>query len=339
MDLDLRMAPAFPNYVPAALFYRVRTEERPSIRRGLARDLVARLLSILERHSCAIMPVHVRYHWTTAVVRRVAGRLTTVVYDSARHPATARDITSHFTRDLGLARPVIVAHAKQFRGSAECGLHVFFVGAWAAYGTRPLPQAQLTPPRYVSLHAWRALLTECRPLTQHLTALLAAACPDFASMIGFDDVVRGGAPTSAAIPLSPPADGPEGALGLGPVRYSLDVPEEAPPVAHRTRARRSAHDADAQRAAAATFDPASLTEEFVVQTPVPLSWFLSRAASAGLSGATVALVREFYHHCDPGGGGAGDRQPCPAHFGHRRFGFLGVPRRLSLRPPSTPPFP
>lgn len=302
MDLDLRMAPAFPNYVPAALFYRVRTEERPSIRRGLARDLVARLLSILERHSCAIMPVHVRYHWTTAVVRRVAGRLTTVVYDSARHPATARDITSHFTRDLGLARPVIVAHAKQFRGSAECGLHVFFVGAWAAYGTRPLPQAQLTPPRYVSLHAWRALLTECRPLTQHLTALLAAACPDFASMIGFDDVVRGGAPTSAAIPLSPPADGPEGALGLGPVRYSLDVPEEAPPVAHRTRARRSAHDADAQRAAAATFDPASLTEEFVVQTPVPLSWFLSRAASAGLSGATVALVREFYHHCDPGGG-------------------------------------
>ena len=91
MDLDLRMAPAFPNYVPAALFYRVRTEERPSIRRDLARDLVARLLSILKRHSCAIMPVHVWYHWTTTVVRRVAGRLTTVVYDSARHPATARD--------------------------------------------------------------------------------------------------------------------------------------------------------------------------------------------------------------------------------------------------------
>ena len=197
----------------------------------------------------------------------------TVVYDSARHPATARDITSHLTRDLGLARPEIVAHAKQFRGSAECGLHVFFVGAWAAYGTRPLPQAQLTPPRYVSLHLWRALLTECRPLTQHLTALLAAACPDFASMIGFDNVVRGGAPTSAAIPLSLLADGPEGALGLGLVRFSLDVPEEAPPVAHRTRARRSAHDADAQRAAAATFDPASLTEEFVVQTPVPLSTF------------------------------------------------------------------
>ena len=33
-----------------------------------------------------------------------------------------------------------------------------------------------------------------------------------------------------------------------------------------------------------------------------MSWFLSRAASAGLSGATVALVREFYHHCDPGVG-------------------------------------
>ena len=129
MDLELRMAPAFPNYVPAALFYRVRTEEHPSIRRDLGRDLVARRLSILERHSCAIMPVHVRYHWTTAVIRRVSGRLATVIYDSAQHPATAGDINFHFTRDLGLARPVIVAHAKQFRGSAECGLHVFFVGA------------------------------------------------------------------------------------------------------------------------------------------------------------------------------------------------------------------
>ena len=169
--------------------------------------------------------------------------------------------------------------------------------------------------------------------------LLAAACPDFASMIGFDDVVRGGAPASSTIPLSPPADGPQGALELGPVRYPLNVPEEPPPVAHRTHARRSTHDADAQRAAAATFNPAGLTEEFVVQTPVPLSWFLSRAASAGLSGAAVALVREFYHHCDPGGGGAGDHQPCPAHFGHRGFGFLGVPARLSLRTPSSLPFP
>ena len=176
-------------------------------------------------------------------------------------------------------------------------------------------------------------------MTQHLTALLATACPVFASMIGFDDVVRAGAPTSTEIPLSPAADGPQGALGLGPVRYPLDVPEEPPPVAHRTRAQRSAHDADAQRAAAATFDLASLTEESVVQTPVPPLWFLSKAASAGLSGATVALVREFCHHCDSGGGGAGDRQPCPAHFGHRGFGFLGVPTRLSLRPPSSPPFP
>ena len=198
------MPPAFPNYVPAALFYRVRTEEHPSIRRDLVRDLVARLLWILERPSCASMPVHVRYHWTMAVVRWVSGRLTPVVYDSARHPASARDITSHFTRDLGLAWLVIVAHTKHFRGSAECGLHVFFVGAWAAYGTKPLPQAQLTPPRYVSLHAWRAMLTECRPLTQHLTALLAAACPDFAFMIGFDDVVpRWGPDVRYDSPVSP----------------------------------------------------------------------------------------------------------------------------------------
>ena len=91
------------------------------------------------------------------MVRLISGRLTTIVYDSAGHPTIARDINFHFTRDLGLERPTIVAHARQFGRSAECGLHVFLVGAWAAFGTRPLPHVQLTLPRHMSLHTWRSL--------------------------------------------------------------------------------------------------------------------------------------------------------------------------------------
>ena len=147
--------------------------------------------------------------------------LATVVYDSAQHPATARDINFHFTRDLGLERPTIVAHARQFRGSAECGLHVFLVGAcgaWAALGTRSLPQVQLTPPRHISLSTWRTLLADGRPLSRHLTALLADTCTDFASLIGFDDTVRGGTPAT------------DGASAGSPLCYPLNVPDPLVPV-------------------------------------------------------------------------------------------------------------
>ena len=291
LDFDVRMAPAFPTYVLATLFYRVRTEVRPSVSRDLARGLVERLCPVLERHSYATMPVHVRYHWTTAVVRQISGRLTTVIYDSAQHPAAARDINFHFTRDLGLERLVIVAHTKQFAGSAECGPHILLVGAWAAYGARPLPQVQLTPPRHISLHAWLVLSTDGRPLSRQLTGLLTNACADFAALIGIDDSVRGGAPAT---------DVASSASTGGPLRYSLDLREE--PVAHHTRARRSTHDASAQRAAAAAFDPVELTNDFIDQTPVPLTWFLSRAATVGLDAATVTIVQDFYRHCDPHGG-------------------------------------
>ena len=46
LDLDVRMARAFRNYVPGALFYRVRTEECLSVQRCLARGPVEWLLSI-----------------------------------------------------------------------------------------------------------------------------------------------------------------------------------------------------------------------------------------------------------------------------------------------------
>ena len=61
-------------------------------------------------------------------------------------------------------------------------------------------------------------------------------------------------------------------------------------MAHGTRARHSTHDAGAQRAANASFDPADVTDEFVKQIPVLMLWFLSRAVSASLDGATIAWV-------------------------------------------------
>ena len=84
------------------------------------------------------------------MVRRVSGRLATVVYDFARHPATARDIGFHFTRNLGPEQLVIVAHAKHFWGSAECGLHACLVGAWAAYGTSPSGSIDPSLPHFLA---------------------------------------------------------------------------------------------------------------------------------------------------------------------------------------------
>ena len=297
-DLDARMTPSFPNYVPALRFYRVRTEGDPVLRRGLAEALVEQLHAILDRHPCAIMPVHVRHHWTTAVVRRVQDRLVTVIHDSARHPATARDMELHFSRDLCLEPPTIVAHAKQRRGSAECGLHVFLIGIWSVFGTRPLPREQLTPPRYLSLHAWRALLDDGQPLTRTLAATLVNSSEDVASLIGFVGAVRGGARRG----------GPSKSVRIGPstsrchLRYSITVPDKPQPPVPKDASLRPTHSARAQRAAAASFDPSELADAFVDQTPVPLSWFLSRAAISPLSDTKVELVRSFYLHCDPAGG-------------------------------------
>ena len=335
-DLDVRMLPSFPNYVEAVLFYEVRQEEDPAARGELAERLVARLHAILDRHACAIMPVHVRYHWTTAVVRRVQGRLVTVVYDSARHPATARDINFHFTRDLGLGPPTIVAHAKQRRGSAECGLHVFLIGAWAAYGTRPLPQAQLAPPDYISLHGWRALLAGGQPLTRGLTTTLMGACGDAAALIGFGAAVRGGAgrsgaarrsvitrpaasapfriragpagpllniptPATAASPAATPTAPSLSTDPVGHLRYAIRMPRRPqPPPDPRTRAQRAHdHSERAQLDAAASWDPGELQDDFLRETPVPLAWFLSRATAEDLDAETVELVRAFYAFCTP----------------------------------------
>ena len=303
------MRPAFPNYVPAALFYRVRREESPSVRRRLAEDLVRRIRRALRDHDYVVMPVHVRYHWTTAVIRYTGGRLSTVVYDSARHPATGRDIIYHFTRDLGLDPPAIVAHARQQRGSAECGLHVFLVGAWLAHGTRPLPLTQTSSPALICLQAWRGLLGGPDPLHLPLVSALMEACPMAAALTGFGVSADGDCPrpSGCGTPLqaagAPDARGPTGALstGSGVLHYAIPIPEQPPsPVAPSARARRSQHGARAQRGAAATFDPTELEAEYAREIPVPLARLL--AVCEGLSPETLGRVREFYAHCDPQGG-------------------------------------
>lgn len=303
------MCPVFPNYVPAVLFYRVRREESPSVRGRLAEDLVHRIWRALRDYDYVIMPVHVRYHWTTAVIRRAGERLSTVVYDSARHPATGRDIIYHFTRDLGLDPPAIVAHARQQRGSAECGLHVFLVGAWLAHGTRPLPLEQTSPPALICLQAWRGLLRGPDPLHLPLVSALMEACPMAAALTGFGGSTGDDRPrhTGCSTPLhaagAPDTRGPTDAPAVipGVLHYAISVPVRPPaPVAPSARARRSQHGARAQRGAAATFDPTELEAEYAREIPVPLARFLT--VCEGLCPETLDRVREFYAHCDPQGG-------------------------------------
>ena len=150
------------------------------------------------------------------------------------------------------------------------------------------------------------MLADGRPLSRQLTTLLADACADFAPHIGFIDIVQAGASSDGVASVassSSPTGGPRRAQGTCPLYFALEVPEELE--ARRTRTRRSTQDAGAQRAAAATFNPAQSADDFVDQTPVPLSWFLFGAASAHLDDATIALVLDFYHHCNPDGGDRG----------------------------------
>jgi len=156
-DLDRLLAPALgEQYVPAVTTYDVR------IGRASASGVAAALRRRLERAPWILMPVHVRHHWTTAIIQRRGVGYAVNVYDSAPTASTRKEILALLTR-LGFPGCNVVCHARQETGTNECGLHVVLVGAnlmpVASSAPPPLPQSGLT----VSLAPWRDYLaTSCR---------------------------------------------------------------------------------------------------------------------------------------------------------------------------------
>lgn len=114
LDIDQLLATLTSEHrrLPARWFYDVRTQQIDYD--VAARDLAARI----DNHGWQIVITHTRNHWATAF----CGRNHTVILDSAASPATARDYHRIFNR-LRRPQPVVLSHARQPRGSDECGLH------------------------------------------------------------------------------------------------------------------------------------------------------------------------------------------------------------------------
>eukprot|EP00760_Papus_ankaliazontas_P015965 PhM_4_TR16747/c1_g1_i1/m.79462 len=156
-------------YIPAIRFYNLRTARAESQHR-LAEELRRDIDNVLQRHRAVLLPVHVRHHWTSAIIRREESTTSTTVYDSAPSPMTKRDILRYF-RLLKLQPPKIVCVARQPRESNECGLHVVMFALWLNTYPATLPTTQTSPPT-VSLSFWRTRLQAPAPDNNNLIRAL-----------------------------------------------------------------------------------------------------------------------------------------------------------------------
>lgn len=148
-DLDGLLGPLLGDMAcRARLFYDVR----------LGNVSPANAIKELFRRSArgwTFLPVHIRHHWTAGVVKREAGELTAVVFDSAPSPASEADILTVF-RALIIRKVEVISPFKQARGSNECGLHLILVALLLHENI--LEQAGGRQPQLVDLKPWRATL-------------------------------------------------------------------------------------------------------------------------------------------------------------------------------------
>jgi ubiquitin C-terminal hydrolase len=176
-ELDLFLAPLVgPATLPARAFHDLRAGcvSAPALRTSI-------IHAAAHHPEGAIIPVHVRHHWTAAHIRATDDResVTTVIYDSAPSPITRKDIVKMFST-LQLPAPAFRCIARQPYNSNECGLHVLLVALLHARTALPTDDAQ--PPPLLSLAPWRAVLQRLHaapPTPDALTAELIDALPDF----------------------------------------------------------------------------------------------------------------------------------------------------------------
>ena len=120
-DLDGLILPLLgTEYLGASLFYSFRTG-------NLSADALATCINnTLTTYGRVFLPIHIRHHWMSAIMRRTPDlRLTVQVVDSAPSPFTAREVRSLLATVLGTTTPIIfTSFGRQIRGSNECGLFV-----------------------------------------------------------------------------------------------------------------------------------------------------------------------------------------------------------------------
>ena len=175
-ELDGALQCLGDHYISAFEFYYVRTgvKEPETLRKTI--------IQRARKHQWIIMPTHIRHHWTTALIEAKQESFDVTIYDSAPHPATANDLRKVFAT-LRLPAPRIVCHARQQRGSNECGLHTILIAIWKWKYSRTLKKRQDETLQIISLKPWRAILLADRKAPEDVTYFLNQA-PDAAQIVG-----------------------------------------------------------------------------------------------------------------------------------------------------------
>lgn len=165
------------HYVKATVLYLVRTGQKAA---AVVRDKIRERVAAV---GWLLAPLHVRFHWTTAIFSVVNDVLSMHVLDSAPSPITRGDINDLANR-LGIPLTGVVSPVTQPARSNECGLHVVQYALLAA--TRPINiltgYDSRERGREISLAPWRKLLADMQDsgISQANVAHLLAAVKDHA---------------------------------------------------------------------------------------------------------------------------------------------------------------
>jgi integrase len=127
-DIDKMLTPVIPAdaLLPAVALYRVRVGLDP------ADEMHKRIRGALSQPGAKLYaPLHVRFHWTAAVLSMSDGKLVAEVFDSAPSKYTARDILK-LLKMVGASTVSITCTGRQPRMSDECGIHAI-VNLWAMF--------------------------------------------------------------------------------------------------------------------------------------------------------------------------------------------------------------
>lgn len=129
---------------------------------ALAVDTLLKMIGgRLHKFGRVFLVLWTRNHWATAIGKGTSvSESVWTIFDSAPSEPTRRDFESQFNR-LQLPVPTLRCHARQERGSNECGLHVIFVAVWISLLPEyPGPDPRLHYGKTVSLKAWRKVLPD-----------------------------------------------------------------------------------------------------------------------------------------------------------------------------------
>ena len=120
VDIDRVVGKFNARYIEAIAFFDARTAPPDS---PTPRQLRKRLEQVVGKFGRAVLPVHIRHHWTAAIIipSTSGDNLAALVVDSAPSLLTAMDIRKGFGL-LGITEIDIGCHGRQPYGSDECGL-------------------------------------------------------------------------------------------------------------------------------------------------------------------------------------------------------------------------